>query len=109
MFKKTTKFFAGVALLVQALSATVMFLISLGRKKGSAGAWLALAAITGAAGGYLVCDSKESGDEDDWDDDWDEAPYDEDEEFEDIDESELFSRNDEDEAESSEEKGTSEE
>ena len=35
MFKKTTKFIAGVALLVQSLSSLVMFFITLGRKKSS--------------------------------------------------------------------------
>lgn len=98
MFKKTTKFFAGVALLVQAFSSVVMFFINIGRKKSSSGAWLALAAVTGAAGGYLVYDAKKS--EEDYDD-WDDAledDYDDEEDELDIDESELFSRSDEAEA-----------
>lgn len=115
MFKKTTKFFAGVALLVQSLSAVIMFFITLGKKKSSSGAWLALATITGAAGGYLVYDSKKyddlvdkecddcpcDGDCDDCpcDADCDKCPCDASDDDVDIDESELFSRNDESEAE----------
>lgn len=98
MFKKTTKFIAGIALLVQSLSALVMFFITLGKKKSS-GAWLALSAITGAAGGYLVYDSKKADDED-LSDDGDDGEEDETEEDDiDIDEGNLFSRNDEAEAE----------
>ena len=102
MFKKTTKFIAGTALLVQSLSALVMFLITLGKKRSS-GAWLALSAITGAAGGYLVYDAKKADDEDLADDDSDgedegEVETEEDDEL-DIDEGNLFSRNDEAEAE----------
>lgn len=98
MFKKTTKFIAGVALLVQSLSALVMFFITLGKKRSS-GAWLALSAITGAAGGYLVYDSKKVDDED-LSDDGDDGEEDETEEDDiDIDEGNLFSRNDEAEAE----------
>ena len=102
MFKKTTKFIAGVALLVQSLSSIVMFFITLGKKKSS-GAWLALAAVTGAAGGYLVYDSKKADDEDLADDEsdgeeTDDVETEEDDEI-DIDEGNLFSRNDEAEAE----------
>ena len=101
MFKKTTKFIAGVALLVQSLSALVMFFITHGKKKSS-GAWLALSAITGAAGGYLVYDSKKADDEDlsdDGDDDGDDEDVETEEDEIDIDEGNLFSRNDEAEAE----------
>ena len=103
MFKKTTKFIAGIALLVQSLSALVMFFITLGKKRSS-GAWLALSAVTGAAGGYLVYDSKKADDEDLNDDenddgeDGDEVETEEGDEL-DIDEGNLFSRNDEAEAE----------
>ncbi len=97
MFKKTTKFIAGVALLVQSLSALVMFFITLGKKRSS-GAWLALSAITGAAGGYLVYDSKKADDEDLSDDGDDEDEETEEDDI-DIDEGNLFSRNDEAEAE----------
>ncbi|MBR6050161.1 MAG: hypothetical protein IKP68_03035 [Clostridia bacterium] len=101
MFKKTTKFIAGVALLVQSLSALVMFFITLGKKRSS-GAWLALSAITGAAGGYLVYDSKKVDDEDladDSDDDGDDEDVETEDDEIDIDEGNLFSRNDEAEAE----------
>ena len=57
MFKKT-KLFVGVSLLVQAVTSVVMFLILLGKKKSIAGAFLALAALTGAAGGYILYDCK---------------------------------------------------
>ena len=97
MFKKTTKFIAGIALLVQSLSALVMFFITLGKKKSS-GAWLALSAITGAAGGYLVYDSKKADDED-LSDDGDDGEEETEEDDIDIDEGNLFSRNDEAEAE----------
>jgi len=110
MFKKTTKFFVGVAMLVQSLSSVIMFFITLGKKKSS-GAWLALATITGAAGGYLVYESKKYDKlaDDDCDDclcdedcdncpcdsDCDNCPCDSADDDVDIDESELFSRNDE--------------
>lgn len=99
MFKKSTKLFAGIALLVQSFSSVMMFFINLGRKKSS-GAWLALAALTGAAGGYLVYDAKKSEENyDDWDDDYEDY---EDDDL-DIDESELFSRSDEAEEDKTEE------
>ena len=108
MFKKSTKLFIGIALLVQALSSIIMFFIKLGQKKHS-GAWLALAAITGAAGGYLVYDSKDRSDrcegcecDEDCDEcscegDCDACPCNDDDV--DIDEGELFSRNDDEEKE----------
>lgn len=58
MFKKT-KLYVGVSLLVQAVCSVVMFFILLGKKKSVAGAFLALAAISGAAGGYLLYDCKQ--------------------------------------------------
>ena len=57
MFKKT-KLYVGVSLLVQAVTSIVMFFILLGKKKSLAGAFLALAAVSGAAGGYLIYDCK---------------------------------------------------
>lgn len=57
MFKKT-KLYVGVSLLVQAVTSVVMFFILLGKKKSIAGAFLALAAVSGAAGGYLIYDCK---------------------------------------------------
>jgi hypothetical protein len=58
MFKKT-KLYVGVSLLVQAVCSVVMFFILLGKKKSIAGAFLALAAVSGAAGGYLLYDCKQ--------------------------------------------------
>ena len=57
MFKKT-KLYVGVSLLVEAVTSIVMFFILLGKKKSIAGAFLALAAVSGAAGGYLLYDCK---------------------------------------------------
>ena len=61
MFKKT-KLIVGVSLLVQAVTSVVMFFILLGKKKSIAGAFLALAAVSGAAGGYLLYDCKKDED-----------------------------------------------
>ncbi len=58
MFKKT-KLYVGVSLVVQAVCSVTMFFILLGKKKSVAGAFLALAAISGAAGGYLLYDCKQ--------------------------------------------------
>jgi hypothetical protein len=58
MFKKT-KLYVGVSLLVQAVCSVVMFFILLGKKKSIAGAFLALAAVSVAAGGYLLYDCKQ--------------------------------------------------
>ena len=55
MFKKS-KICVGIALLVQSVSSVVMFFVLLGKKKSIAGAFLALAALSGAAGGYLLYD-----------------------------------------------------
>ena len=58
MFKKT-KLYVGVSLVVQAVCAVFMFFVLLGKKKSVAGAFLALAAVSGAAGGYLLYDCKQ--------------------------------------------------
>ncbi|MBQ0126025.1 MAG: hypothetical protein KBS59_06880 [Clostridiales bacterium] len=63
MFKKTTKFFVGIAFLVQAFTALVMFFITLGKKKSLSGALLGVAAVTGVAGGYLVHDAGDCADD----------------------------------------------
>lgn len=113
MFKKTTKFFVGIALLVQSVTALIMFLATLGKKKGLSGALLALSAISGIAGGWLVYDSSEDDDscvcddcgcEGDCDnceceEDCDNCPCDCQYDELDIDEKGLFSRDDEAEAE----------
>ncbi len=57
MFKKT-KLYVSVSLLVQAVSALFMFFILLGRKKSLSGAFMALAAVCGVAGAYLLYDCK---------------------------------------------------
>lgn len=96
MFKKT-KLYVGVSLIVQAITSLVMFFILLGKKKSIAGAFLALAAVSGAAGGYLIYDCKKEADLDfdcmdcDGDCDCDEG--------DDLDlDGELFSRDEEEEA-----------
>ena len=61
MFKKT-KLYVGVSLIVQAVTSLVMFFILLGKKKSIAAAFLALAAVSGAAGGYLLYDCKKDED-----------------------------------------------
>ena len=96
MFKKT-KLYVGVSLIVQAITSLVMFFILLGKKKSIAGAFLALAAVSGAAGGYLIYNCKKEADLDfdcmdcDGDCDCDEG--------DDLDlDGELFSRDEEEEA-----------
>ncbi len=56
--KKETRLFAGIALLVNACTSLILFFIFLGKKKGIAGAFAAVAALTGAAGGYLLYEEK---------------------------------------------------
>lgn len=56
--KKDIRLFAGIALVVNAITALVLFFIFLGKKKGIAGAFAAVAALTGAAGGYLLYEEK---------------------------------------------------
>ena len=55
MFKKT-KLYVGVALVVNALTSFITFIILLCKKKSSAGAFLAFSAMSGAAGAYLLYD-----------------------------------------------------
>lgn len=52
MLKKFKPYIA-ISLLVEAVSLVILFLILCRRKKGVAGALLAVAAISGAVGGYL--------------------------------------------------------
>lgn len=56
--KKQTRLFAGIALLVNACTSLILFFILLGKKKGIAGAFAAVAALSGAAGGYLLYEEK---------------------------------------------------
>lgn len=58
MFKKA-KFPVAVTLLVQAFAFTVLFLILACKKKSIAGAFLAVAAMEGAAGTLLLAKMKE--------------------------------------------------
>ncbi|MBQ7172134.1 MAG: hypothetical protein IJR89_07650 [Clostridia bacterium] len=51
---KKTRLYVGIALLVQAFSFVIMFIILAAKKKSLAAAFLAVAAMEGAAGGYLV-------------------------------------------------------
>ena len=53
MFKKT-KLYVGVALVVNAVTSLITFIILLFKKKSSAGAFLAVSAMSGAAGAYPV-------------------------------------------------------
>lgn len=103
MFKKT-KLYVGVTLLVQAVSSLVMFFILLGKKKSVAGAFLALAAVSGAVGGYLLYDCKKDEEEYCFDDDYDYEDEDDldcccccDEDGDDLDleDGEMFSRDEE--------------
>lgn len=56
--KKQIRLFTGIALVVNAVTALILFFIFLGKKKGIAGAFAAVAAITGTAGGYLLYEDK---------------------------------------------------
>ena len=58
MFKKT-KLYVGVALVVNAVTSLITFIILLFKKKSSAGAFLAVSAMSGAAGAYLLYDCKD--------------------------------------------------
>ena len=59
--KKQTRLFAAVALLVNAFTSLVLFFIFLAKKKSIAGAFAAVALLTGAAGGYLLFEDKVAG------------------------------------------------
>ena len=58
MFKKT-KLYVGVALMVNAVTSLITFIILLFKKKSSAGAFLEVSAMRGAAGAYLLYDCKD--------------------------------------------------
>ncbi|MBQ2119245.1 MAG: hypothetical protein II192_09320 [Clostridia bacterium] len=51
---KKTRLYVGITLLVQAVSFVIMFIILAAKKKSLAAAFLAVAAMEGAAGGYLL-------------------------------------------------------
>ncbi len=53
MWKKT-RLYAGIAMLVQAFAFAVLFCTQIVKRKSLAGAFLAVAAAEGAAGGFLL-------------------------------------------------------
>ena len=56
---KKTRLFVGIALVVQAISFAIMFIILCAKKKSIAAAFLAVAAMEGCAGGYLLWQYKQ--------------------------------------------------
>ena len=87
---KKTKLFVGIALLVEAVIALATFVSLVAKKKSIAAAFLAMSAVGGAVGAYLICKSKYECCECDCEDEGEES----DAEVEDVelDESELFAR-----------------
>jgi hypothetical protein len=82
---KKSRFFVGIALVVQAFSCLIMFIILCAKKKSISVAFLALATMEAAAGAYLLYQEKQ---------DWDENMVLEDylaDDFEDLDESLIHS------------------
>ncbi len=61
---KKSRFFIGVALLVQAFTCLVMFIILCAKKKSISAAFLAVATMEFAAGTYLLYQEKQEWDED---------------------------------------------
>ena len=55
---KKTRLYVGIALVVQAFSSLFMFLILCTKKKSVAAAFLAVAAMNGVAGAYLLYQHK---------------------------------------------------
>ena len=55
---KKTRLYVGISLVVQAFSFLIMFLILCTKKKSVAAAFLAVAAMQGAAGAYLLYQEK---------------------------------------------------
>ena len=56
---KKTRFYVGISLVVQAFTCLFMFLILCTKKKSVASAFLAVAAMNGVAGAYLLYQCKE--------------------------------------------------
>ncbi len=56
---KKTRLYVGIALIVQAISFVFMFLILCAKKKSIAAAFLAVAAMEGLCGAYLLYQEKE--------------------------------------------------
>ena len=55
---KKTRLYVGISLIVQAFSCLIMFLILCTKKKSVASAFLAVAAMNGVAGAYLLYQHK---------------------------------------------------
>jgi len=64
---KKTRLFVGISLVVQAFSFLIMFLILCTKKKSIAAAFLAVAAMEGACGAYLLYQEKSEGAQEDFD------------------------------------------
>lgn len=56
---KKTRLYIGITLVVQAFAFAIMFIILCAKKKSIAAAFLAVAAMEGAAGGYLLWQYKQ--------------------------------------------------
>ena len=65
---KRSRFFVGIALMVQAVTLAVLFIFFMFKKKSVAAALLAIAALEGATGAYLLYQIKEEEEEFDPDD-----------------------------------------
>ena len=76
---KKTRLYVGISLIVQAFSFLFMFLILCTKKKSIAAAFLAVAAMNGVAGAYLLYQHKSELDEEE---DFDPSLYFPDEDFE---------------------------
>lgn len=59
---KKTKLYVAIALMVQSISLFALFLSLWAKKKSIAGAFLAVAALEGATGGYLLWQMKQEAD-----------------------------------------------
>ena len=60
---RKSRFFVGISLIVQAVTLSVLFLFFMFKKKSLAAALLAIAALEGATGAYLLAQLKEEEDE----------------------------------------------
>ena len=54
---KKTKLFVGIALVIESAIALATFISLVAKKKSIAAAFLAMSAVSGAVGAYLVCNS----------------------------------------------------
>lgn len=88
---KKTKLFVGIALLVEAVVALAAFVSLVAKKKSIAAAFLAMSAVGGAVGAFLICKSKDECCNCEGEDGGEEEEVEE--EDVDLDERELFARN----------------